>query len=385
MPWKEKTMDQVRLEFVRRVLDKEASKSALCREYGISRVTGDKWIKRYLSGEKLTDRRRTPKTNPNKTPEEIEKIILDLRTKRPAWGPRKLKKRLEDLGYQDIPARSTIGQILLRNNYIEIEQTITRKKYQRFERSKPNELWQTDFKGHFKMLNKLRCHPLTVLDDHSRFSLCIDAKASERYPGVKKSFTRLFGEYGLPESLLCDNGNPWGDSKNGYTLFEIWLMQLEILPIHGRPYHPQTQGKEERFHLTLKKELLKYHKIEDLADAQNKFNWWRKIYNHERPHDAINLAVPASRYKPSKKKMPLKLKEPEYNGKTNVRKINYKGYITINRHRYYFSESFIDKYVELKMKNEYIISINYGHFEVAKFSLSQNMFVSKRIKRLVSK
>lgn len=385
MPWREKTLEQARLEFVKRVLDKEMSKSALCREYGISRVTGDKWIKRYLNGEKLIDRRRTPKTSPNRTPKEIEKLVLDLRSKRPAWGPRKLKKRLENLGYTDIPARSTIGNILLRNNCIEIEETISHKRYNRFERKAPNELWQTDFKGYFKMLNNQKCYPLTVLDDHSRYSLCIDAKANEKYQGVKESFTRLFNEYGLPESLLCDNGNPWGDSSNGYTLFEIWLMQLDILPIHGRPYHPQTQGKEERFHLTLKRELLKYHKIENLEDAQHKFNWWRKIYNYERPHDAIKLAVPASRYRSSDRSMPIKLKEPEYDSKVNVKKVDYKGYLRLNKRRFYFSESFIHKYLEMKLISQYIISIRYGSFEIAKFSLSQNMFISKRIKRVVAK
>ena len=124
----------------------------------------------------------------------------------------------------------------------------THTPFKRFEMAAPNMLWQMDFKGHFGMLNDERCHPLTILDDHSRFSLCIDAKDNERWSYTKSSLVRIFSEFGMPDAILCDNGKPWGDSAKGYSAFDLWMMQLGVLPIHGKPLHPQTQGKEERFH-----------------------------------------------------------------------------------------------------------------------------------------
>jgi transposase InsO family protein len=381
MPWEEKSLEETRAEFVKRAISGEATVTDLCKVYGISRTTAYKWIRRYHKGESLRDKRRTPKASPNKTPEGIEELILKTRDEHPAWGPTKLRKYLGNKGYSDLPARSTIGKILQRNNRIEIEESLSRKKYKRFERKESNELWQVDFKGYFKMLNNKQCHPLTVLDDHSRFALCIDAKENERYNGVYLSFKRLFNEFGLPVSILCDNGSPWGSSSFGYTPFEIWLMQLNILPIHGRPYHPQTQGKDERFHQTLKKELLKYHKISDIYDAQEKFDWWKDIYNYERPHEAIGLCVPSDRYTISLRTLPISLKESEYDSNANVRKVNSNGYIIINKNRLYFSESFIGKYLELKKVQPNLISLNYGDFQVAQYDLSEHLFVSRTIKR----
>ncbi|MBB6218151.1 transposase InsO family protein [Anaerosolibacter carboniphilus] len=283
---------------------------------------------------------------------------------------------------KDLPSRTTFANVLKRNNYVEIEKSKPQKPLIRFERDYPNDLWQVDFKGHFGMTDGNRCYPLTVLDDCTRYSLCLDAKSNEQGPGVFESFTRLFTEFGLPKDILCDNGNPWGDSKNGYTLFEIWLMQLGILPIHIRPYRPQTQGKEERFHRTLSKELLARQQIEDILDAQEKFDKWRYVYNYIRPHHALNLDVPADHYKPSIRKMPRVPKEPEYSG-ANIIKVDYKGYIRINGFKYYFSESFANRYVQLETIDNHIISINYGEFSIARVNTDEGLIISKRIRRKV--
>jgi transposase InsO family protein len=265
VPWKEKTVEEKREEFVRRSLAKEKNKSALCREYGISRPTGDKWISRYQNGEALTDKSRAPFKHPNKTVSEIEAKILELRGKYPAIGAVKLRKMLERRGEEGLPCTSTVNAILKRNGCITAEASAAATPHKRFEKEQPNEMWQTDFKGDFLLADGKRCFPLCVLDDCSRFNLCIDAKRDQRRETVMESFERLFHEYGLPKVLLCDNGNPWGTAQStGITLFEIWLMNLGVLTIHGRIRHPQTQGKEERFNGSLKRELLRQERLQNI-------------------------------------------------------------------------------------------------------------------------
>jgi len=382
MPWGEKTVLSSRQDFVVEAMQSEQSFSSLCRKYGISRATGYKWTKRYINGEPLTDRSRAPLKKRGKTPETIEALILKARDSHPAWGPRKLKRYLENQDYNGIPARSTIAEILKRNDRIEPEASQQHKPIRRFERKHPNELWQLDFKGDFAMLDENRCHPLTVLDDCSRYSLCVDAKDNQKGEGVCSSFQRLFEQNGLPLSVLCDNGSPWGDSRNGYTQFELWMMQLDILPMHGRPLHPQTQGKEERFHLTMKKELLTRRPMANLEDAQDQFNIWRHEYNHERPHEAIMLKTPSQVYRKSQRKLPARLKEPIYDDGARLRKVNYKGYISINNHRYYLGDALIGKYIQLIDCEPDTLKLCYGRFQIAKIDLRERLFVSKKIYRL---
>ena len=301
MPWGNKTVEELRLEVVNKIIRQEDSIAAICREYNISRVTAYKWLKRYHNGEGFSDHSHAPKTAYNKTSDYQEQLILKTRDEHPAWGARKLHRYLEDKGYHALPAVSTVSDILKRNNRIDVEESPKHTAFKRFEMDAPNELWQMDFKGHFAMDNGERCHPLTILDDHSRFSLCVQAKANEQYEGVKNSLIQVFQEFGMPRTILCDNGRPWGDSANGYTPFEIWMMQLNILPIHGKPMHPQTQGKEERFHRTMKSELLKHTIMKDLEHAQKEFDMFRHSYNYERPHEALKLDTPSKHYKASKR------------------------------------------------------------------------------------
>lgn len=383
MPWEEKTVESIRQEFIDKAIADEISFSQLCREYSITRKTGYKWLKRYSNGESLSDKSKVPFHSPNKTSESQEQLVLSLRELHPAWGPRKLHKALENAGHTNLPAPSTIAAILKRKNLISPEESIKHMPYKRFEREKPNELWQLDFKGDFVMLDNKRCHPLTVLDDHSRYSLAIDAKPNHKAVGVLESFNRLFREYGLPEAILCDNGSPWKDINNGFTLFEVLLMQLNILPIHGRIYHPQTQGKEERFHRTFKEELLRYTTIENVQNAQLIFDKWRYEYNYERPHNALNLDVPAKHYTASKIKLPEVLKEPEYDTNAVLKKVNAKGAAKINDHWYYISECFIGRYLRVQQtKEESIIKLCYGNFQIAKINIRDMVVLSKKIYRL---
>ena len=380
MPWKEKTVEQVRTDFVAEVLTAEKSMSQICRDYGIDRKTGYKWLNRAKNGEGLKNKSQKPHSNPNQTAQETVELIINVRIRHPAWGARKIKRYLENQGHVGLPAQSTICEILKRNDLVMPEESAAHTPYKRFEKKHPNDMWQMDFKGDFGLLNMQRCYPLTVLDDCSRFSICLEAKANQQSAGVFASLTGLFNEYGLPVSILCDNGHPWGDSKaGGITKFDVWMMQLGILPIHSRPRHPQTLGKDERFHRTLKDELLKRELFADMIAAQKRFDQWRYEYNHERPHNALGLDTPSVRYRPGKRKMPAKLTEPEYDSGKNLRKVNAKGYISIHSHRYYLSEAFIGMMLEVRPKSETEVSLHYGPFRVAVIDMDERLFTSRRI------
>jgi len=382
MPWEEKTVEQKRTEFVAEVLAGEESKSAICAKYGITRKTGDKWLERARNGEPMGDRERQKGVHPNKTEHAVEELILETRVCHPAWGARKLKRYLENKGYKGLPAQSTICEILKRNGMVTPEDSEAHTPCKRFEKEHPNDMWQVDFKGDFGLLNSVRCYPLTVLDDCSRFSICLDAKENQQSAGVFSSFQRLFGEYGLPDSVLCDNGPPWGDNHPGsITQFDVWMMMLGILPIHIRPKHPQTQGKDERFHRTLKDEVLKRELFGDIPSAQRRFDVWRHEYNHERPHGAIGFDTPSKRYRASKRQLPPALTEPEYDAGKNLRKVNDKGYISVQSHRYFLSDSLIGKFIEVRPLPDHVVGLYYSTFRVAKINLDERIFISRRIYR----
>lgn len=371
MPWEERKTMSLRIEFVAEAMAGETSFAALCRKYNISRKTGYKWIQRMKEDGDLSDRSRAPHTVVNRTPAEQEALILDCRAEHPAWGPRKIERYLQNRGCTDIPCKSTIANILLRNECIDPEESEKHTPWIRFEKSFPNDLWQMDFKGEFNMLNQELCYPLTVTDDNSRMNLCLKAMPNVKYTGFKPVFSRVLSEYGRPYEILCDHGKPWSDSKNGITEFDLWMMQLDILPIHGRIKHPQTQGKAERFHRTLKTELLRYRPMRDLTDAQACFDKWRWEYNNERPHEALNMKCPANCYKESKRRMIDTLTEPEYDTGEKLRKVNYKGYVSVNRKRYYLSEILAGKLLSMREASEDMIVLSYGHFDIAKIDLEE--------------
>ena len=327
MPWRKVTPVSERQEFITLASVPGANVSELCRRFGISRKTGNKWLARYraegMAG--LADRSRRPHRSPRRTTEEVEKAVTSLRAAHPAWGGRKLRARLVAKGQAQVPAASTITAILDRNGLL-ADEARDRANWKRFEHELPNKLWQMDFKGHFGTAEG-RCHPLTVLDDHSRYAVCLRALADERAASVQSSLIDVFRRYGLPERILADNGSPWGDTGNGdgHTVLTVWLLRLGIKVSHGRPYHPQTQGKEERFHKTLKAEVLRYESFRDLTHCQMRFDTWRDTYNLERPHEALSMAVPASRYKPSWREFPETLPPIEYGPEDVVRLVSVHG------------------------------------------------------------
>ena len=382
MPWKEKTVEETRAEFVARVRAGEASKSALCREYGISRVTGDKWLKRSEMGQPLSDRSRAPFHQPNRIPAGMEQRILEMRRREPAIGARKIRRMMQNEGCTSPPAVSTINAVLKRNGLITPQASRAAQHYIRFQQDQPNDMWQADFKGNFLLGDGKRCYPLSILDDCSRYCLCADAKQNEQLLGTKESFIRTFRTFGLPKVLLCDNGNPWGCSQStSITRFEVWLMELGVLTMHIRSHHPQCQGKVERFNGSFKRERLQFYTPTDMADAQRFREEYREFYNNVRPHEALNMDVPAQHYVPSQRGYSETIAPWEYESGGELRRVKHTGYLSYGGQGYYLSEGLGDKEVMLypDPARDGVLEVVFREFVVARLSLRDHTIRSRRV------
>lgn len=330
MPWQEASTMALREEFVALAAVEGANGRALCRQFQVQSATAYKWLGRAAAGEALTDRSRRPHTSPRRTPAALEAAILALRDAHPTWGGRKRAARLTALGQRAVPSASTITAILERHGRIRPEASAQARAFTRCEHEAPNRLWQMDCKGPVPLAAGAgRCHPLTVLDDHSRFALGLEACANEQAATVQDRLTTIFRRYGLPDRILCDNGAPWGDAGDQpHTILTAWLLRIGIAVSHGRPYHPQTQGKDERFHRTLKAEVLSGPPFPHLAASQEAFDRWRTVYTCERPHQALGLVPPASRYRLSDRPFPTVLPPVEYGPDDQRRSVQPTGLIS---------------------------------------------------------
>jgi transposase InsO family protein len=355
MPWREQSVMDQREEFVRFALAPGANMRELCRRFRVSRSNGYKWLKRYLTEGRtgLSDRSRRPLHSPSRTPKPVEDEVLRIREKsNNAWGGRKIRRVMRNSGQAEVPTPSTITEILRRHGKLEERSHEHPGPYQRFERAAPNELWQMDFKGHFALAQG-RCHPLTVLDDHSRYSLALSACGNEQDATVRAQLVRVFRRYGLPLAMLMDNGAPWGDAGDQpHTVFTVWLMLLGVRVSHIRPLHPQTQGKDERFHRTFKAEVLSGKSFRDLLACQHAFDRWRHVYNHERPHEALAFATPADRYRASPRSFPETPPAIEYGPGDTVRKVDPDGQISFKGRRLHVGKAFRGYPVALRPSNE---------------------------------
>jgi transposase InsO family protein len=374
MPWQEASIMSLRVEFVMLASQPGANKRELCRRFGISPKTGYKWLKRHgAAGEAgLADASRRPVHSPFHTASQLEHAILELRDAHPAWGARKLRKVLENEGELALPSPSTIQAILLRNGRISPEESAKHEPFTRFEHERPNALWQMDFKGHFAM-GQGRCHPLTVLDDHSRFNVCLRACANEQTATVQAALTDTFRRYGMPERIGVDNGAPWGDSaEHRYTVLCVWLIRLEVRVSHSRPYHPQTLGKDERFHGTLNRELISRRTFADLQQAQAAFDPWRECYNLKRPHESLSMQTPVTRYKPSPRSFPEQLPAVHYPSGEIVRKVQANGEVCYQGRVLKVSKAFRGQPVALRPSTtqDGLIEVFFCHQKVAKWDLT---------------
>lgn len=371
MSWQEKCRVSLRKEFVLQAEKDGVNIAELCRRYEISRKTGYKWLERYSQGEPLTDHSKKPHSAPSQLNENLVTEIITLRKQYPYWGARKIQALLVRRGISDVPAKSTIHKVLKKYGYIRNDKA-KNNKCQRFEHESPNHLWQMDFKGHFAY-EKGRCYPLTILDDHSRFSIALQACANERGETVKPILIDAFRCYGLPERINVDNGNPWGSPNEfaRYTAMSIWLIRTGVKISYSRPAHPQTNGKDERFHRTLKLELLNASYFKDFEDIQQKFDAWRHTYNLERPHEGIGMQVPSDRYKLSYRRYPEVLPQIEYSEDCLIKKVDCRGRIHVNARQLFVGMPFAKEPLGIRhCKDSDVIEVYYCHQKLGEIDLN---------------
>lgn len=377
MPWEAMSKMSLKREFAQLASGDAISMKELCQRFRISRQTGYKWLRRYSSaGEQgLEEQSRRPRNCPRQSSAEVEQRVLELRREHPCWGGRKLRRLLEQSGSGVVPSASTITEILRRHGLLNVADGAGRAgACERFEHAAPNDLWQMDFKGHFPLNSGGRCHPLTLLDDHSRYSVCLQAYGNERTETVQQGLIEVFRRYGLPSRMLMDNGPPWGDpGGQPWTRLTAWLVRLGIGVSHGRPYHPQTQGKLERWHRTLKAEVLRETTYRSLEQAQAAFDHWREIYNTQRPHDSLDLGVPADRYRSSGRSYSEVPPAIEYAPDSFVRKVQSKGEISFQGYKLRVGTAFEGDPIGLRATpTSGVYEVRYCHHRVGQFDLRKS-------------
>jgi transposase InsO family protein len=345
--WKAEDMSEQRVKFAIRASSGQEEMKALCQEFEISRPTGYLWLKRYRECERigeLAELSRRPHRSPNQTGAEQEQRVLALRQQYPDWGARKLIELLkrEQL---ELP-RITVHRILLRNGLVR-DQDRHRAATKRFQREAPNQLWQMDFKG---MPDQRKgCLPLVVIDDHSRYLLGLFATTSTQARPVQENLTTVFRRDGLPEAMLMDHGTPWWNMQStaGWTWLTVWLMRQGIR-LHLSGYrHPQTQGKIERCNGSLEAAMAKRPK----PAGQSWRSWleaYRQEHNHVRPHEALQMEVPAQHWKPSPRTFQPQQQPWEYPDPINVRKVRENGGVSLGGQSYFVSRALIGQNVQLE-------------------------------------
>jgi len=340
MPWKEVTLMEQRREFVTQAAAGTMPFRHLCARFRISPKTGYKWLSRYReAGESgLTDQSRRPHTSPGSTPPEIVARIRTVAAAHPTWGGRLIHHRLLHLGLTPVPAASTITAILAREGLRLPDQPAPRP-WIRFEADAPNHRFQMDFKGPVQS-RQGPVRPFTMIDEYSRFALMVEHCPDGKLATVQALLTECFRRYGLPWQVLADNGPPWGSSRpRTLTAIDVWLIRLGVRPLHGRPLHPQTQGKLERFHRTLALDVFHHQLFDSPATAQTALDAFRQEYNHERPHTALHYRTPAAAYTLSPRPFPEILPAITYDDDAEVRIVSAKGVIKYQRHALYLSEA----------------------------------------------
>ena len=344
MPWKETCVMDERLRFVAAFHEKTESMAELCRRFGISRKTGYKLVERYATKGPvaLLDRSRARLTHANAVPEPMVRIILAKREAHPTWGPKKLRAALRRESPETYwPASSTIGALIKQAGLVEARRR--RRRVPIYDglfapATVPNERWNVDFKGWFRTRDGMRCDPLTVTDDYSRSLLVCKAVEKANFEHVQSCFEKAFEEFGLPERIRSDNGAPFASrSLSGLSRLSVWWLKLGILPERIAPGHPEQNGRHERMHRTLKQETTRPPKL-NRASQQLAFDCFREIYNHERPHEALDNDVPAAHYV-SNPRGPIVTPEPSYPEGAETRKVHHAGTITFRSDTIYLAKA----------------------------------------------
>ena len=358
MPWKELTVEEERMKFVVAWKSGGWSISDLCREFGISRKTGYKYIQRYKESglDGLRDQSRAPKIQAFAVNDRIIEVIVNQRKKHPTWGAKKLLASLtvKFPSINNWPSETTVLRILHRNKLVP-----TKRRYKKpvpvypFSHVLgPNDVWSADYKGHFTVGNGQRCDPLTVTDAYSRFLLGCRIVSKLDTLNAQKVFIRLFREYGMPLAIRTDNGSPFAsNSIAGLSRLSVWWLKLGINLERIEPGKPQQNGRHERMHRTLKQETALPPRS-SLEDQQRAFNAFKKEYNNFRPHEALKNKTPSNYYQKSERIYPEKIIEPAYSTNIDVYKVNDLGFINHAEFRVFLSSALVDELIGIEEFSE---------------------------------
>lgn len=365
MPWSTNTVSELRLALVHAVRTAGRSVSQAARDFRVSRKTAYKWLALFDAQQPLADRSRRPHRSPARTSDALEAAVLAVRDQH-GWGPRKIAAYLRNQNQPTLPIR-TAAAVLRRHKRIAPEPAPEVAEL-RFERSEPNQLWQVDFKGYVEVARQ-KVYPLTVLDDHSRFLLALGCGEDVTMARAWNVLWNVFGEYGLPEHVLCDNA--FGSSGTGVSWFEARLMRLGIRATHGRAYHPQTQGKVERFHGTLEAEVFpRLDRACRVAFEAGLDRWRREVYNAVRPHEALGDVAPACRWRKSARVRPKALPVVEYPAGSTVRRASSGGVIRWRGAKLLAGNGVVGEWVRVEETGD-SVELWYGPYRIRQIPLDQ--------------
>ena len=379
MPWKETCVMDERTKFIGRLLAGEKM-AALCREFGISRMTGHKIWNRYQQhgSTALYNRSRAPHTHPNQTPYEVEQLIVRLKKEKPHWGAPKIRD-LVRTKYPTIPlpSTSTVHSILDRHALVK-----NRRQRRPFRATAsylsnpahPNDLWCTDFKGEFRMLNKQYCYPLTLTDYASRFLLTCQALDSTAGGPSFPVFEEAFQTYGLPVAIRSDNGTPFasGNAAWNLTRLSVWWIRLGIQLEHIEPGHPQQNGRHERMHRTLKAEATHPARA-NLLQQQERFDAFQQEYNGERPHQALEMKRPAELYQKSPR--PYRgLPDITYPGYDKALMISHCGRVCLNNLKVHITKALANQPVGLQQVDQGMWQVDFMSYTLGYFDEESRKF-----------
>jgi transposase InsO family protein len=379
MAWKQTNVTMERAKFITEYEKGCWLMTELCAAFGISRKTGYKYLERYEEAglEGLKDRLRAPHRHPNRTPQEVERRILRLRGRFPRWGSKKI---LAWLGSHEpelaLPVRSTTDEILKRHGLVEPRRRrrrATPSARPLIEADAPNRVWPVDFKGHFRVGDGQRCDPLTITDGCSRYALECKALTLPKLEDVQECFVRVFCKFGLPDFILSDNGPPFASTGiGGLTRLSVWFVRLGVQPMRIEPGRPEQNGRHERFHLTLKQETAD-PPSQTIRSQQRAFTRFRRSYNEERPHEALDMRTPAELYVPSSRPYPRVLPDLEYPSGVEVRRVRKNGSIKWCGHSVFLGEALRGQDVSLEHVGDGTFEIHFGMLPLGSFHESSGV------------
>jgi transposase InsO family protein len=352
--WGTEDVSERRLEFVIRAGSGKEEMAALCREFEISRPTGYSWLERYRSCERLRDlaeMSRRPQRSPTETAAGVQRRLIELRGQYPEWGARKLVVLLAREGIA-LP-RITAHRILLRHGLVRAADR-HRAATKRFARAAPNQLWQMDFKG--MPDSRQGCLPLVLLDDHSRYLVGLFDTLGTKAEPVRDKLRQAFEQHGVPEAMLMDHGTPWWNmqSASGWTWLTVWLMRNGIRLHLSGLRHPQTQGKVERLNGSMEAAMRRRPKREGQS-WQSWLDAHREEHNHVRPHEALNMDVPAQHWSPSARRFEPDPRPWDYADPANVRLVRQNGSIALGGGCYFVSRALIGEHVRLQFLDDRVV------------------------------